>query len=290
MSTPKWPICRRISRWGERGPTAAAAARSGADRVTCMAYCVHPGPAYAWSLLPPVDVEGLVTGTSKGLAHALRRCAPAPASSLALGVAACGEYAGSGGDADPASLVPAGAPVYVEAAVPEGEQREEALAAAGKIMRTRRPGRRRCSELVERGLPRTRTLTWERTSRRGSARRPASGRRDLAGAPSRAARSSCATKDAEAAEAALAQLARTTRRKFDGALPRRRRLRRSTTRASPTASSTTSSSSATEAAFKRTVDAARRRRHARRRRPLQERGRRPRGRQPRPLLRGHAGR
>lgn len=56
---------------------------------------------------------------------------------LALGLSACGGDAGSGagGDADPASFVPANAPIYVEAVVrPEGEQREEALAAAGKIL------------------------------------------------------------------------------------------------------------------------------------------------------------
>ena len=48
---------------------------------------------------------------------------------LALGLAACGsDEPGAGGDADPASLVPAAVPIYVEATIrPEGEQREDVL-------------------------------------------------------------------------------------------------------------------------------------------------------------------
>ena len=53
--------------------------------------------------------------------------------------AGCGE-SGSGGEGDPSSLVPAGAAFYVEAAVqPQDGRREDALAAASKIMRTDDP-------------------------------------------------------------------------------------------------------------------------------------------------------
>lgn len=53
--------------------------------------------------------------------------------------AACGGEAASGG-ADPASLVPATASVYVEGVVrPEGDLRDDVLAAAGKLLRTDDP-------------------------------------------------------------------------------------------------------------------------------------------------------
>jgi hypothetical protein len=66
-------------------------------------------------------------------------------------VAGCGESAGDGG-ADPAAAVPANAAVYVEALVrPEGRRREDALAAASKVLRTDDP-RRRLGELAERAL------------------------------------------------------------------------------------------------------------------------------------------
>jgi len=79
---------------------------------------------------------------------------------LALGATACGE-AGSSGDGDPATLVPAGASVYVEAAVqPTGDRREDALAAAGKLLRTEDPAAR-LRELVDQGLDDD-DLTWEK--------------------------------------------------------------------------------------------------------------------------------
>lgn len=81
---------------------------------------------------------------------------------LALVAAACGE-SGSAGSGDPASLVPAGAPVYLEAAVaPEGERREEALAAASKIMRTEDPAARLRSLIDEQLAEEGDGLTWER--------------------------------------------------------------------------------------------------------------------------------
>jgi hypothetical protein len=81
---------------------------------------------------------------------------------LALTAASCGE-SGSGGEGDPTSLVPAGASFYVEATVqPEGERREDALAAAGKLMRTDDPAAK-LRELVDEELAEEGDgLTWER--------------------------------------------------------------------------------------------------------------------------------
>jgi hypothetical protein len=81
---------------------------------------------------------------------------------LALTAAACGS-SGSGGEGDPASLVPAGASFYVEAAVqPEGDRREDALAAAGKILRTEDPAAK-LRELIDKELAEEGDgLTWER--------------------------------------------------------------------------------------------------------------------------------
>ncbi len=81
---------------------------------------------------------------------------------LALTAAACGESA-SGGDADPASLVPAGAPMYFEAAVqPTGDRREDALAAAGKVLRTDDPAGK-LRELINKALADDAGgLTWEK--------------------------------------------------------------------------------------------------------------------------------
>src|SRR5688572_2761676 len=57
---------------------------------------------------------------------------------LAALVAACG--GGSGGEGDPATLVPSDAQFYAELVVPpEGSQREDALDAAGKVLLTDDP-------------------------------------------------------------------------------------------------------------------------------------------------------
>ncbi|MGI8780263.1 MAG: DUF3352 domain-containing protein [Solirubrobacteraceae bacterium] len=81
---------------------------------------------------------------------------------LALTAVACGQ-SGSGGDADPAKLVPAGAAFYLQAAVqPQGERREDTLAAAGKILRTDDPAAK-LRELIDAGLVEEGDgLTWER--------------------------------------------------------------------------------------------------------------------------------
>ena len=83
---------------------------------------------------------------------------------LATVAAACGSSSSSSGsDADPASLVPAGAPVYAQSVVqPEGARRDDALAAAGKLFRTDDPAgwmRQKIDEaLAEEGDG----LTWEK--------------------------------------------------------------------------------------------------------------------------------
>jgi hypothetical protein len=81
---------------------------------------------------------------------------------LALGAGACGQSASSG-DGDPASLVPAGAPVYAQASVrPEGDRRDDALAAAGKLLRTDDPAGK-LRELVDKALAgEGGGLTWEK--------------------------------------------------------------------------------------------------------------------------------
>jgi hypothetical protein len=81
---------------------------------------------------------------------------------LAVTATGCGE-SGSGGEGDPASLVPAGASFYLEAAVqPQDERRDDALAAAGKIMRTDAPAAK-LRELIDKELAEEGDgLTWER--------------------------------------------------------------------------------------------------------------------------------
>jgi hypothetical protein len=79
---------------------------------------------------------------------------------VALAAAGCGE-AGSGGEGDPASLVPAGAAFYMEAAVqPQDERREDALADASKIMRTDDPAAK-LRGLIDEELA-DEDLQWER--------------------------------------------------------------------------------------------------------------------------------
>ena len=69
----------------------------------------------------------------------LRAAAIAAISLLTVLVAACGGGGGAA-DADPATAVPRDAMVYIEVAVrPDGDLREDALAAAGKILRTPDP-------------------------------------------------------------------------------------------------------------------------------------------------------
>ena len=64
---------------------------------------------------------------------------PSPPSSSRLVLAACGA-AGGAADADPASAVPAGTAIYLEGVVrPEGDQREDVLDAARKVLRTDDP-------------------------------------------------------------------------------------------------------------------------------------------------------
>jgi hypothetical protein len=81
----------------------------------------------------------------------LRAASLAALALLAALVGACGGGAASGG-ADPASAVPADAPFYVEAVVrPEGNLREDALDAAGKVLRTDDPSGK-LEELLDKAL------------------------------------------------------------------------------------------------------------------------------------------
>lgn len=74
-----------------------------------------------------------------------------PSLLLALVLAACGG-AGGAADADPASAVPAGTSIYLEGVVrPEGDQREDVLDAARKVLRTDDP-ERKIRELLDKGL------------------------------------------------------------------------------------------------------------------------------------------
>ena len=78
-------------------------------------------------------------------------------------VAACGGGAAAG-EGDPASAVPANAPFYVEAVVrPEGDVRENALDAAGKVLSTDDPSAK-ISELLDKALKEDgdTTLDYER--------------------------------------------------------------------------------------------------------------------------------
>ena len=127
---------------------------------------------------------------------------------LVLTAAACGE-SGSGSEGDPASLVPAGVAFYLEAAVqPTGERREDALAAAGKIMRTEDPAAE-LRKLIDKKLGEEGDgLTWKRDFASWLGEDAGVWASNFAAdEPSWAL--IVASKDAEAAEAALARFAKT---------------------------------------------------------------------------------
>jgi hypothetical protein len=70
---------------------------------------------------------------------------------VSIALAACGG-AGGAADADPAKAVPAGTAMYFEGVVrPEGDQREDVLDAAGKVLRTDDP-EAKIRELIDQGL------------------------------------------------------------------------------------------------------------------------------------------
>src|SRR4051794_25012250 len=81
----------------------------------------------------------------------LRAASLAALSLLAALVVACGGGAASG-DADPATAVPADAMLYGEVTVrPDGDLREDALAAAGKVLNTDDP-QGKIHELLDKAL------------------------------------------------------------------------------------------------------------------------------------------
>src|ERR671914_257462 len=87
-----------------------------------------------------MDVPKASPGNLEGTRLMLRAALTLLCVLVALTAAGCGE-SGSGGEGDgPASLVPADAVLYAEAAIrPQGDAREDALAAAAKIMRNDDP-------------------------------------------------------------------------------------------------------------------------------------------------------
>jgi Protein of unknown function (DUF3352) len=87
-----------------------------------------------------MDVPKGLPGNLEGTRLMLRAAISLLCVLVALIAAGCGE-SGSGGEGDgPAALVPADALLYAEAAIrPQGDAREDALAAAGKIMRNDDP-------------------------------------------------------------------------------------------------------------------------------------------------------
>jgi hypothetical protein len=124
---------------------------------------------------------------------------------LALTAAACGQSA-SGGDGDPASLVPANAPVYLQVAVqPEGQRRDDALAATGKLLRTDDPAGK-LRELVDKQLAEQDAgVTWERDFAPWLGEEAGVWATNLEGEQATYA-AIFSTKDAEAAKAALPRL------------------------------------------------------------------------------------
>jgi hypothetical protein len=139
---------------------------------------------------------------------------------LALTTAACGQSA-SGGDADPASLVPADAGIYMQAALrPEDERREDALAAAGKALRTDDPAGKLQQLFDEALADEGEDLTWARDFAPWVGEEAGLTVSDLqADEPSFAF--IVATKDADAAQATIDKAARTgdtkfTRRSYEG--------------------------------------------------------------------------
>jgi Protein of unknown function (DUF3352) len=107
-----------------------------------------------------MDVPKVLPGNLEGTRLMLRAAIPLLCVLVALTAAGCGE-SGSGGEGDPASLVPAGAAFYLQGSVqPQGERREDALAAASKIMRTDDPAAK-LRELIDKELA-DEGLQWER--------------------------------------------------------------------------------------------------------------------------------
>ena len=100
--------------------------------------------------MPPTAV----LGPRRALASAVTVLA------AAVAAAGCGSSSGAG-ETDPASLVPAGAPIYVEALVRPGDaQAGDAQAALRKVLGTNDPGAR-LVELIDRA-GRERGVTWAR--------------------------------------------------------------------------------------------------------------------------------
>ena len=285
----KWRVCSGVAGGEAWVDHASTTARSGADRAAATGLASLRGSPYAWSAFRRWTWKGFGKGLRRDSIRMTRAIAlPLLCIVSALAAAGCGESAGAGGDADPASLVPASAPVYAEAAVqPTGELRDDALAAAGKLLRTDDPAGR-LRQLVNDGL--AENERWvdvgeglRAVARRGGRRlgeRPGGARADLGGRRGdEGRRGGCL--------GARALPRGRSRRDVHGPIPRRDRLRgrRRGRRERRGRRLRRHRDGGRVQAHGRP---ARRRRDARGRGPVRERGRGTRRRQPRPLLRGPA--
>ena len=219
-------FCRRIPSGARWSRTAAPFARSAAGRADARRLAPSPGRGLGLgSASPPADVAAERQESRRDSTHAPRLCALAHSAPSWRSPPPRAATSGSGGEGDPASLVPAAANFYLEAAVqPQGDRREDALAAAGKIMRTDDPGgeaARADRQAAGRGGRRPELGEGLRAVARRGRRRV--GRNLQADEPSYAV--IVASTDADAAKAALGEVREDLRQRPEHrALLRRHRL------------------------------------------------------------------
>ena len=291
MSDRKWRVFQAIPGGGGWAGRAADGCTNGCTNRRCNGPCVCPGVALRLdSPFRRTDVGWARDRDFEGTRSMLR------AAALTLTCAVAGVHrrrvrrspSGSGGDADPgvARARPA-PPLYAEAAVqPTGDRREDALAAAGKLLRTDDPaGKLRAGD--RQGARRGGRRLHLGEGLRAVARR---GRRRLGLQPrGRRARLRGDRRDqgrrGGQGRARAVQAGRRDHGPVHEALARRASTTRSTTRTRPIGVVGDFVVIGTEDALQAHRRHGRGRRQPRRRRPLQGRGRRPRRRQPRPLLR-----
>ena len=149
---------------GRRGPPRGPSCTNGCTDRRCNGPCDCPGPALRWKarsaaacgIGPRQGLRRDSTDASSCRAHPLLRRAGVVRRRVRPVV-------GVGRDADPASLAPAGAAVYAEAAVqPTGDRRDDALAAAGKLLRTDDPAGKLRAEIDKALAEEGDGFTWEK--------------------------------------------------------------------------------------------------------------------------------
>src|SRR5215213_3792006 len=127
----KSPQIGGVLRWGAGRSPGSSARRSTCTAASCRGSCAEERGAPTLRGMPRAVLLALVF--------------------VALLVAGCGGGSASGGH-DPASAVPRDAAIYLDATVrPDGSLRDDALAAAGKILGTREP-EARIDELIAKAL------------------------------------------------------------------------------------------------------------------------------------------